>query len=143
MDKLARKLHDAFDRANLAYRRSWNELIEPLGLQAGQPRLLYHLWKRDGRSLKEMIDLLSLKPATITKMTQRLEKKGFVERRPNADDMRSIRIFLTQKGNDVQPGVKKAWNQIGKRAYAGLSDEEKATLKRLIHQVSCNLKGNS
>ncbi|MHB1319270.1 MAG: MarR family winged helix-turn-helix transcriptional regulator, partial [Anaerolineae bacterium] len=85
--------------------RRVQELLADLGLHRGQPRLLAVLWEREGWAHSELAELLSVTPATITKMAQRMELAGFVTRTPDSVDQRISRVYLTEKGRLVRQQV--------------------------------------
>ena len=58
-----------------------HDKLDALGLYHGQPSVLNALWAREGMTQSELCDALNRSPSTITKMIQRMEKAGFVERR--------------------------------------------------------------
>ena len=69
--------------------RRMHELLDELGLYHGQPAMLRALWARDGLTHSTLAEELNKSPATITKTVKRMEKAGFVERRPDPRDERT------------------------------------------------------
>ncbi len=63
------------------HRNKASELLSDIGLYVGQEMFLVHLWQQNGLTLSEMADNLCVRPATITRMLERMEKAGLVERR--------------------------------------------------------------
>jgi len=53
-----------------------------------------------------------LKRSTLTNVLDRLEARGFVERRPNPDDRRSSVVALTRRGRHVAAHVAEAIHEI-------------------------------
>ena len=43
--------------------------------------------------------------STLTGIIDRMERNGYVERRPNADDRRSLLICLTDKAQELVPRI--------------------------------------
>jgi DNA-binding MarR family transcriptional regulator len=82
---------------------------------------------------------LRVQPATITKMLQRMEKAGFVERRPDPDDQRVSRVYLTEAGQAVQADVQQVWRRLEEEAFAGFTLEERAQLRRFFQRIRENL----
>lgn len=115
-------------------------LMEGLGLFPGQPPVLFHLWKKDGRSQTELADLLRIKPATMTKMINRMEKTGFIRRETDPRDQRVSLIFLTEAGLAVQNEVMRNFERLNSELAAGFSLEEQALLKRFLMKLHDNLK---
>jgi len=114
-------------------------LLETLGLYEGQPSMLRTLWAEEGLTHTELARRQRVQPATITKMIQRMEKAGFVERRPDLLDERVSRVYLTETGHAVQTGVRGVWHTLEKEAFAEFSEEERALLRQFLCQIRDNL----
>lgn len=117
-----------------------HQLLEALGLYRGQPRVLHILWDQDGLTHKELAATMQVTPVTITKMIQRMEKAGFVQRRPDPADQRASRVYLTDAGRAVQTQVEATWQQMEQDGFAGFSEEERTTLRRFLQQIRANLE---
>jgi len=114
-------------------------LLETLGLYEGQPSMLRSLWAQEGLTHTELARRLRVQPATITKMIQRMEKAGFVERRPDQEDERISRVYLTEAGRAVQAGVQGVWHTLEQEAFAEFGGEERALLRQFLLQIRENL----
>ena len=114
-------------------------LLESLGLYRGQPPMLHALWQQEGLTHSELAELLHVRPATITRMLQRMEKAGFVERRQDEEDRRVSRVYLTEAGRAVQSGVQQVWRTLEAESLDGMTSEERALLERLLARVRENL----
>jgi DNA-binding MarR family transcriptional regulator len=111
-----------------------------LGLHRGQPWVLHALWEQDGLTHSELARRLQVQPATITKMITRMEKAGFVQRRPDAEDHRLSRVFLTDVGYSVRSQVQQVWQQLEAEAFAGFSVAEKQVLEQSFRHIHENLR---
>ena len=116
-----------------------HELLETVGLYRGQPPLLHVLWEQEGLSHTELSTRLQISPATTTKMIQRMEKAGFVQRRSDPQDQRLSRVYLTDAGRTIRSEVEAIWTQIEAETFAGLSVEEKESLRYLFQEIIKNL----
>jgi DNA-binding MarR family transcriptional regulator len=116
-----------------------HDLLEGLGLYRGQPRLLHALYKEEGITHGELAERLRVAPATITKMIQRMEKAGFVERRPDPADQRISRVYLTEPGRAIHEAVDDALGTLEDESLTGLAEEERLELYRLLMHVRDNL----
>jgi DNA-binding MarR family transcriptional regulator len=114
-------------------------LLEALGLYRGQPSVLQALWEQEGLMHTELARRLRVQPATITKMLQRMEKTGFVERRPDPDDHRVSRVYLTEAGRAVRADVQQVWRRLEKEAFAGFTHNEQVLLRRFFLHIRENL----
>ncbi len=115
-------------------------LLEALGLYRGQPAVLQALWEQEGLMHTELARRLEVQPATITKMLQRMEKAGFVERRPDPDDQRVSRVYLTGAGRAVRADVQQVGRRLEEEAFAGFTLDERVLLRRFFLHVRENLK---
>ena len=114
-------------------------LLETLGLYEGQPSMLRVLWVEEGLTHGDLARRLRVQPATITKMIQRMQKAGFVERRPDPGDERVSRVYLTESGRAVQADVRGVWHTLEKEAFAEFTEEERALLRQFFVQIRANL----
>lgn len=114
-------------------------LLESLGLYCGQPPMLYALWEQDGLTHGELAARLHVRPATMTKMVRRMEKAGFIERRPDPDDQRVSRVYLTDAGRAIQREVRQVWSTLESETFAGFTLEERVLLRRFLVQIRENL----
>lgn len=114
-------------------------LYESLGLYRGQPRMLRALWEQEGLTHTELSRQLRVQPATITKMLQRMEKAGFVERRQDPDDQRVSRVYLTAAGRAVREDVQQVWRRLEEEAFASFTEEESLLLRQLFLRIRDNL----
>lgn len=122
-----------------AHRYNAEIALNVLGLHTGQEMILFQLWEEEGITPTQIAETLCVEPPTVTKMLQRLEKSGFIERRPDPDDGRISRIYLTSEGKSLQIPVQDVWNRLEAQTINGLSDMEQALLKRLLLQIQRNL----
>jgi DNA-binding MarR family transcriptional regulator len=114
----------------------WDEI----GLHRGQPRLLHALWGQEGLSHSDLAKQAHVRPATITKMVQRMERAGFVTCRADAKDQRISRIYLTDAGRAVQKDVEEAWRRSEQETFAEFTAEERLLLRRFLTQIRDNLE---
>ncbi len=123
------------------HRQRAEELLSEIGLHTGQEMLLCGLWENEGITQTELANYVMIQPATVTNMLQRLEREGFVERRPDVEDQRVSRVYTTEKGRDVEERVLEKWGQLEQESFSGLTVEERVLLRRLLLQVYRSLSG--
>lgn len=111
---------------------------DPIGQKSGR-LLLIELSKKDGRTQLDLAHATHLKAPTISVALQKLEKDGFVSRRPDEYDLRATRVFLTEKGRELDNRIKKKICEEEKEAIKNLTDSECDTLMRLLNKIKANL----
>lgn len=122
-----------------AHRSRADVAFNALGLYTGQEMLLYQLWKQEGLTQSELVEILCVDPSTVTKTLQRLEQAALVERRQDAEDARVSRVYLTPKGRALQAPVQAIWDDLETLTVQGLSEVEKALMRRLLEQIQENV----
>ena len=95
----------ALAKACRAHRANVGAALAGVGLHVGQEMVLLELWKEDGLRGGELAARLRVEPPTVTRMLQRLEGCGLVERRKDTGDARSFRVCLTEKGRALEGPV--------------------------------------
>ncbi len=68
----------------------------------GQGRVLALLKMQPEISTKDLAYLLNIRQQSLNELLNRLEKGGYVERKPSANDRRVLMVQLTEKGKTVQ-----------------------------------------
>ena len=120
-----------------AHRARAEAALNKLGLHTGQEML--RLWIEEGVPQSQLAASMGVEPPTATKMLQRMEHAGLIERRPDPEDARISRVYLTERGRALEQPVLEVWKDLEAHTVAGLSATEQALLRRLLMQVSANL----
>lgn len=115
-----------------AHRRCAEIALKEVGVYAGQEIILFQLWQQNGVTQSQLVVALEVEPPTVTKMLQRMEASGLVERRADPDDARLSRVFLTAKGRDLEAPVTAIWEHLERTLTAGLTEVELALLRRMV-----------
>jgi len=79
--------------------------------------------------------MTAMDPATIKGVIARLEERGMVERRPDPDDQRRVRVRLTPKGLEAIPGLIEKARAITAATLSPLSREEAERLLGLLARL--------
>lgn len=110
-----------------------------LEISKGQPKILNYLAENNGSIQKDIAQNCNIEPATVTSILATMERVGFVERRPNADDRRILNVYLTEKGKITQLKLQKAIYNIEKKCFKNFSEEEKKLIKSFFERMYNNL----
>lgn len=65
------------------------------GMTRAQWAVLVRLDLSEGLKQSELAELLDLQPITLTRLLDRLAENGLIERRPDPNDRRANRLYLT------------------------------------------------
>ena len=80
-------------------RRVVDRALKPLGVTRSQWWILAFLSRSDGMSQVALAEELDLGKVALGQLIERLEKTGFVARRPDEQDRRVKRIYLTKRSH--------------------------------------------
>jgi len=122
-----------------AHRQRAEAALNKLGMHTGQEMILLQLWIEEGIPQSQLAASMEVEPPTATKMLQRMERAGLIERRPDPEDARVSRVYLTAHGRALEQPVLNVWKQLEAQMVAGLSLTEQTLLHRLLMQVLTNL----
>ncbi len=114
-------------------------LVGAIGMHRGQPPVLHALWEQEGLTHTNLAQRLRVTPATITKMLQRMEAAGFVVSKPDAEDQRVSRVYLTEAGRAIQAEVEAVWQTMEQETFDGFTPEERVVLRRFLLHIRENL----
>jgi DNA-binding MarR family transcriptional regulator len=73
----------------------FNRAIQPLGLTIIEWYILRALYERDGQHASELARAVGRAATSFTPNLDKLQQKGYVERRPDPTDRRAVHIYLT------------------------------------------------
>ncbi|WP_232698739.1 MarR family winged helix-turn-helix transcriptional regulator [Brevibacillus daliensis] len=124
--------------------RNYNQQIlkasVEIGIYPGQLPVLFILAKQDGMIQKELVSRLRIKPATVTVKLNQMENAGLIERRPDPDDLRASRVFMTLEGHSKLEHVNKIVKNVEEKCFEGFLEEEKFLLRRFLLHMNRNLE---
>ena len=82
----------------------------------------------DGIEMSNLSLLLGLDNSTVTRLIIRLENKYWVIRKKSKRDKRAIKVFLTDRGIEVQQGIEKKLDAIGEKINLNINENKKDNL---------------
>lgn len=121
-------------------RRNFNLRAQAHGLSLAQWQALAYLARQQGVNQVTLADRLEIQPITLARLIDRLQEAGLVARRPDPDDRRAFRLFLTDA---AKPLIDRMWAYAAEtraEATAGLSDGDRAVLVGLLQRMKQNLQ---
>lgn len=113
--------------------------LKPLDLTYTQYVVMMYLWEYHATNIHNLGKTLLLDTNTLTPLLQKLEKKGYVERKKSQRDGREIIIALTENGYKLREQAAEIPEKI--RGCANLTSEEAEILYKLLYKVLFNLEG--
>lgn len=102
--------------------------------------IMRSLFHQDGLTQQELVNSTNMKAPTISVAIRTLEEEGMVRREPDPKDMRSVRVYLTDKGRAVDEEFREQLRQTDRLLMRDFSAEDEETLIRLLMVVRENIR---
>ena len=107
-----------------------------LGLSYSHAYLLSEISLTPGLTPSALSDTLLLSPSTITRLVEKLERKGLARRR--AEGKRTL-VFPTEAGAALAPAVEKAWEANWAKFTSRLGEAATETLTKQVFAAAQRL----
>lgn len=109
----------------------------------GLERYFFVLWaineSEEPLSQQNMADLLKVDKASIVRIVDDLEKRGFIKRVLNPTDKRVYFLELDKKGNRFIKDILEAISNLNEEMLVGFLPKEKEIFLQLLHKAYQNL----
>jgi len=120
-------------------RRRFEERAVGYGLSSAQWRLLVRLVKDEGAPQARLGELLEIEPISVSRLLDRMEEGGWIERRPDASDRRVRMVFPSDKAREAYGAIKSVAGEVYDEALYGLPAETRRTVMDALKTIRCNL----
>lgn len=120
-------------------RRSFDARARKIGVTRPQWQVLVTLKRNEGINQGGLAEQLDVEPITVCRMVDRLQEAGLVERRADAADRRSWRLYLTARAHELLEQLRPLAEAMIDEALDGIDAADRDRLNRLLEQVRQNL----
>ncbi|MBI2678100.1 MAG: MarR family transcriptional regulator [Candidatus Koribacter versatilis] len=113
--------------------------LAPLGLTAKQGAMMLSLKLGEATMAAELARTYSVDMSAVTRMLDRMEKKGLVRRERDTADRRKVRLRLTAAGEEKLQEAVPVGAAVANRAWGNVTMAERKVLHRIVSKVLRNL----
>jgi MarR family transcriptional regulator, transcriptional regulator for hemolysin len=110
------------------------------GMTRAKWAVLARLDRFEGLKQTELAEMLDLQPITLTRLLDGLADNGLIERRPDPDDRRAKRLFLTPAARPLLERLTALGEELMEEALAGLEPTDVDALLGRLTTVKENLR---
>lgn len=135
ISRLGFLLHDA----SRLLRKRFEANASRFGLSSSQWRLLVRVFKEEGISQARLAELLEIEPISVSRLIDRMEAAGWIERRADATDRRVRCIYLTDQSREIFAEMRSVAAGVFEGALTGLDDERRRLVFGALETIICNL----
>lgn len=130
---MARMLHWCTDQAI-------TRALEEMDLTASQGHIMGFIsHEKNPPCPKDIEEIFHLSHPTVSGLLSRLEKKDFIEFRPDPHDRRCKRIYIRPKGIECQNKMHQAIMGIEAQLVAGFTPEEQLQFEAFLDRALANM----
>ena len=114
-------------------RRNMDRRLQSLGLTQAQWRAIVHLSRSEGMTQATLAESLEIQPITLTRLIDRMQSAGWVERRTHPLDRRAVQLYLTPQSQPIL-------EEMHARATDTLNDATRGVAPRALRQLAATLE---
>ncbi|MCA0922674.1 MarR family winged helix-turn-helix transcriptional regulator [Pseudooceanicola nanhaiensis] len=118
----------------------FDAMLKPHDMTMSQGWVLVHLVRENGLRQSDLADRMDIATVTTSKLIDRLEARGYVERRSDPEDRRSNRVYASEAAKDVVRAMTKIIYEVDEIANAGIPEKDLETTLRVLQRMKGNLK---
>ena len=112
---------------------------EKNGVSHGHHKLLMELYRNDGATQLRLVQLTHLTAPTVSVALGKMESEGLVKRVTDTEDMRAMKVFLTDKGREKVSCVRQTFYETEKVLLKGIPQEETDAAVAVLRKMLVNL----
>ena len=119
-------------------RRAFDARVRTLGMTSPQARLLLILHVTEGENQGFYAERLEVEPISLTRMIDRMEEAGLLERRRDPADRRAWLLFLTDRSRQLIDQVRACLAGLEDEMLTGLDAAQRAALAGMLETIRVN-----
>ena len=109
-----------------ALRKAFDRRAVGMGVTRAQWKVLFRLTRTPGVRQVELADMLDVEPITLSRIVDRLEEAGHVERVADPADRRAWRLQVTEKAEPLVAKLRELGRELVEEAFAGIEPARSA-----------------
>ena len=121
-----------------ALRKAFDRRAVGLGVTRAQWKVLFRLERQPGLRQIELADMLDIEPITLSRIIDRLEESGLVERLADPADRRAWRLHVTAKARPLVAKLRAVADEMISEAFAGIDPKEIEITRQVLGRVREN-----
>ncbi|MDE1461656.1 MarR family winged helix-turn-helix transcriptional regulator [Spartinivicinus poritis] len=106
--------------------------LKKYGLNLSLWPTLFLLWQQEGYTQTELSKACQTRNYTTTRVLDKLEELELVARRPDPESRRAFRVYLTDKGRELEPELIAEAKAVNKEYLSKLDKNQRAQLMSLM-----------
>ena len=113
--------------------------LESKGVSHGHHKLLMELFFNEGATQLQLVKQTHLTAPTVSVALGKMEAEGLVRREADTEDMRAMKVYLTDKGREKVQCVRETFCQADELLTRGIPKEETDAAMAVLRKMLINL----
>ena len=110
------------------------------GQTRAQWAVLLRLERREGLKQSDLAEDLDIQPITLTRLVDRLCDNGLIERRPDPNDRRAKRLYLTPAARPLLDRIESQVEELAEKVLAGVDPAAVGVMLTQLRLTRDNLR---
>lgn len=103
-----------------------------------QWNILYHLNESNGMTIGKLSELTYKDFANMSRISQKLETAGFIEKKRDEKDKRIFKLFITEKGQELNKQLHQCAYKSTDIALEGIDNQTRELMVKNLKQIITN-----
>ena len=112
-----------------------SEQFAPMGFKACHAAYLSQICRNPGISQDKLARAICINKSNVARQAVVLEEDGYINRIPDPDDKRVMRLYPTDKALELQPKIHEVFTAWSDLVTQDLTEEERTQLGQLLEKV--------
>lgn len=118
----------------------FDSLLKPHDMTLSQGWVLVHLVRENGLRQSELAERMEVATVTTSKLIDRLEERGYVERRTDPTDRRSNRVYATEQAREILKVMARTISEVDQIAHEGVDPADLQAAFKVLVRMRSNLR---
>jgi len=114
--------------------------FKELQLSKGQYVYIVRICENPGIIQEQLIDLIKVDRSTATRVLQKLENKGLIEKRSNLENKKNKNLFATEQGKAIYKLIIREHEFSNEVALSGFKEKEIEAVFRYVQRIRKNIE---
>jgi DNA-binding MarR family transcriptional regulator len=121
-----------------ALRKAFDRRAVGLGVTRAQWKVLFRLERQPGLRQIELADMLDIEPITLSRIVDRLEEAGLVQRVADPADRRVWRLHVTAQAQPLIEKLRLIADEMISEAFAGIDEKDIEITRQVLRRAREN-----
>ncbi len=136
---MKKAFHMMIFRVHQSYRNTIRPTMQEIGISSGQPKILLYVRDHENCRLKDVASFCDIKPATTSRIIDKMLEEGFLTKTSPKDDRRAMCLQITAQGRQALQSWIACCKKVEEKMLRGFEEEEREAFFNYLNRAYENL----